>query len=291
MSSLTLVLSGDSSSLRANYFPPIELDPRSSYECCLVDFHTYNTIPNINEMNNKLHLKFNSKTLLEPTKFESNSDFLRHVEALMKSSGDKKWSRESLIKLDWLAHLSDYHDSMGGDLSLTYSIDKVIEIPVGSYEMDDIINILSDKLDVVYISYDKNTARTTIKIEDDNVTVDFTQPESIRNVLGYGSRVLEGKMQHVGEYPINISTINAVRVECILVTDSFINGRNSHTIHEFYPSVAPGYKIVEVPKNLIYLPIVDRTIHALHIDIVDQNGNLIDFRGETITCRIYIRKV
>lgn len=79
--------------------------------------------------------------------------------------------------------------------------------------------------------------------------------------------------------------------ESSVYTGSFINNKSSHTLHEFYPDVATGYKINETPRNLIYLPIVDRTIRTLHCDIVDQNNNLIDFQGETITCRIHIKKV
>lgn len=289
MSSLTLVLSGNSSSLRADYFPPIELDHHSDYECCLIDFHTYNTIPNINETNNKFHVNFHTKFNIDPKEFTSLDAFRKIIEELMES--DKKWTKASTDKLDWMYHLADYRGVMGGDLNLAYHVQSVYEIPVGCYEMDDIIDILSNKLDSVHVTYDKNTARTTISIEDEHATVDFTQPNSIRNVLGFSSAELSAKQKHVGDYAINITPINVVRVECSIVTGSFINAKNTHTLHEFYPVVPAGYKIVEVPKNLIYLPVVDRTIRTIHFDIVDQNGNLIDFRDETITCRIHIRKV
>lgn len=289
MSSLTLVLSGNSSSLRADYFPPIELDHHSDYECCLVDFHTYNTIPNINETNNKLYVNFHTKFNMDTKEFTSHESFSKIIEELMKSK--KKWTKASYEKLDWMYHLSDHHSVLGGDLNLEYHTQTIHEIPVGSYEMDEIIEALSYKLDSVHITYDKNTARTTISIEDENASVDFTQPNSLRNILGFGSHELHAKQKHVGEYTINITPINVVRIECSLVTGSFINAKNTHTIHEFYPNVAPGYKIVEVPKNLIYLPVVERAIRTLHFDIVDQNGNLIDFQDETITCRIHIRKV
>lgn len=289
MSSLTLVLSGNSSSLRADYFPPIELDPNSNYECCLTDFHTYNTIPNINEANNKLHVNLLSRIVLDPVGFKSDAALRDHLDTLRRS--DKIWTEQGKRQLGFLYHLSDYHKKIGGDLSIEYYTQTVHELPVGSYELDEIIDFLQNKLDAVHISYDKNTARTSIKIEDNKVKVDFTQPNSIRNILGFGSVVIGSGQTHIGEYPINITTINAVRIECNIATGSFINSKSSHTLHEFYPEVASGYKINETPRNLIYLPIVDRTIRTLHCDIVDQNNNLIDFQGETITCRIHIKKV
>jgi hypothetical protein len=68
-----------------------------------------------------------------------------------------------------------------------------------------------------------------------------------------------------------------------------MNNKPVHTIHEFSPDVLPGYKINEVPKNIIYLPLNTNSISSVTLELVDQDGNLIDFRGETITIRLHLR--
>ncbi|XP_068990475.1 uncharacterized protein [Neodiprion pinetum] len=55
--SLTLTLSGTSSVLEAQYFPPIELSLEKNYVLGLVEFLTFNSIPNIHETCNKFYLK------------------------------------------------------------------------------------------------------------------------------------------------------------------------------------------------------------------------------------------
>jgi len=40
-------LNGNSFIINTNFFPPIELNGR--YECALIDFNMYNSIPNIDE--------------------------------------------------------------------------------------------------------------------------------------------------------------------------------------------------------------------------------------------------
>ena len=52
--SLTLTLTGNTSDLIVEYFPPIDLS--TDYICGLIDFHTYNSIPNIDQRNNLIHV-------------------------------------------------------------------------------------------------------------------------------------------------------------------------------------------------------------------------------------------
>lgn len=89
---------------------------------------------------------------------------------------------------------------------------------------------------------------------------------------------------------MNIQSVGNIRIDCDLITGSFHNGKSTHTIHEFAPTVEAGCKISEQPSSLIYLPVIKRRINEVNITVVDQMGNLIDFRGEEITCRIHIKR-
>lgn len=50
-----------------------------------------------------------------------------------------------------------------------------------------------------------------------------------------------------------------------------------------------GYKIVEVPANVIYLPVNAKRLSSITLKITDQEGNLVNFRGETITIRLHLK--
>ena len=50
--SMTITITGNTSVLSAVYFPPLDLSS-GMYVCGLVDFQSYNSIPNINESNNE----------------------------------------------------------------------------------------------------------------------------------------------------------------------------------------------------------------------------------------------
>ena len=92
---------------------------------------------------------------------------------------------------------------------------------------------------------------------------------------------------------VDIMPVNSILVNIDIIMGSYVNGISSPTIYSFYPNVPPGYKIVERPNPaLIYYPVLSmHDISRMRVWLTDQNGNLIDLRGETITIRIYIREV
>lgn len=226
--SITITLSGTTSELTASYFPPIEL--KGDYECALVDFHTFNSIPNVDKNNNLFHIG-----------------------------------------------------------------DDIIELPVGSYELQDIASFIDEE-------YMFNNPNKEIEIEANNNTmqvvlnsshdpIHFDEENSIGPLLGFKPQTLTSGEDHYSDQLINISKINLVRVECSLIVNTYMNNERVHTLHEFGINVAPGYKISEIPTNMIYLPVNCREVNTLTVRIVDQNGDLINFRGEEITLRIHLKPI
>lgn len=98
-------------------------------------------------------------------------------------------------------------------------------------------------------------------------------------------------MSHSSELLVNILAVNAIHVECNITTGAYMNEQRVHTIHEFFPVVPPGYKITELPTHVIYHPLTVQTISYLQLRIIDQDGLLVNFRGEVITVRLHIKSV
>lgn len=236
MSSYTLSLSGNKSIISADYFPPIIL--KDCYECGLVELQTFNSIPNIDETNNRFH----------------------------------------------------YGDS-----------NEFVELPVGSYEIDDIGKTLQELINVktsvsneskdippiiISIEPNNNTLKCSLKCTNN---VYFDRENSIGSILGFTKRKLKHDVRHESDIPVNILKVSSIRIGCSIISNAYINNERVHTIHEFFPNVAPGYKIIELPNTIIYLPVIKPTVDNITIKIVDQNGNLINFRGEKILIRLHLK--
>jgi hypothetical protein len=167
-----------------------------------------------------------------------------------------------------------------------------IEIPTGSYALDNIIKYITDALKPdgnIILSGDLNTLKCKIKISG-AYTVDFTYANSINTILGFNSEILTAG-NNIGENIVNILNINSIFVNCDFITANYNNNRLQSSIYVFFPDVAPGYKIVENITNPIYIPINKTDITDATVWLSDQDGNLIDFRGELITLTFHIKSM
>jgi hypothetical protein len=169
--------------------------------------------------------------------------------------------------------------------------DKVIEIPEGSYELEDINRYLRTVLHrekiFLKIKANNNTLKCGIVCEK---SINFIPKDSIGRLLGFSERKLKPNVPNTSDFGVSILKVNSISIDCNIVSSSYRNQRAVHILHNFFPLVAPGYKIVENPKNVIYLPINTRQIHNITIKIVDQDGDLINFRGEVITITLHLKK-
>ena len=175
-----------------------------------------------------------------------------------------------------------------------------INIPEGSYELVDINEYIqrimrenghydstSDEYNIT-LEANNNTLKSVLNIAA-NYMVDFTPENYVRSVLGFNA-LMYSSGYNESENIVNILSVTSLRITSDIIGSSYSNGSNENTIYSFFPSVGPGYKIIEVPVNLVYLPITMNTISSMETKLIDQNGKLINLRGEELSIRFHIRE-
>lgn len=168
-----------------------------------------------------------------------------------------------------------------------------LTLPTGNYEIDDVERQLKEQLaehnvQPFSLTADEVTLTTQIKVPSD-ILINFIPQDSIGRLLGFKPNILSHSNSYKSDMPASIIHINAIRIDCNITAGAYINNHQVHTIHEFFPDVATGSNIIEVPAQVIYLPIVVKSIGHLQVKIVDQDGQLVNFRGEIITIRLHIK--
>ena len=175
-----------------------------------------------------------------------------------------------------------------------------IKIPEGSYEIDDINNTIQHEMEkrghydeinedyYIIVAPNTNTLKSVLILEK-GYQVDFNHQNSLAKVLGFtGAKYTEGF--HESENVVDILRINSILVNIDIISGSYVNGTTKITIYSFFPNVSPGYKIIESPVNLVYLPITLDTIDSLNVTITDQDYHLLNLRNEKLTIRFHIRE-
>lgn len=296
MSTITLTLSGRSSQLQAEYFPAIDLSD-GNYVCGLIDFQAFNSIPNVDETNNLFYCGFEN---LESEQFvpiadanittnEINIDGPNNNSNNNDDNNDIERNRiiEVIPTKKRRIRRATPFDPFKQKQPLT-----ITKIPTGSYELEHLSDCLKKLLHARFVALNLRANKNTLQCEIMcSQPIDFTKSNTIGSLLGFRcDQVLKENVVHESELPSDILKISVIRVECNIIKGSYLNSQPSHTIHEFSPKVPPGYKIIEVPQNVIYFPVTVKSIHTLNISIIDQQNNLVNFRGETITIRLHIKK-
>lgn len=179
---------------------------------------------------------------------------------------------------------------------------KTITMPEGSYEVTQINAEIQRQLETNgdwnagssthYISVGANTStlRAFIEITNASYQVDLTS-STIRTTLGFNAQIISSGY-HEGENPVDILKVNSILVNCDLISGSFLSGSTQPVIYSFFPNVSPGYKIVESPNNLVYLPVsCAGSIHRVRVWLTDQDNAQLNLRDETVTIRFHLRSV
>lgn len=289
MSSFTLSLSSNSSELSASYYPPIELDRDAEYVCGLVDFQSYMSIPNVIAGKNVFCFT-NSLRCEIPPELASNAELsLYEIRKCLETEKRKRKYDISRTDIAWLKKLNND----GTEVEVHYY--KYIIVPPGSYEFIDLVKYLSDamiKLDsLAHLSIDIDKRTLKCRLQSNKDIIFAASRNTMGSIFGFKDNKLDKNILHTSERIVRITSTNAVKIESNITTGAYSNNKLMRTLHEFYPAVDVGYKIVEVPRHVIYLPVSVRSIHNFSVRVVDQDDNLIDFRGETITLRVHIKRI
>ena len=175
-----------------------------------------------------------------------------------------------------------------------------ITISEGNYEINDINGTIQhemkkrghyDEINEDYyinIAPNTNTLKSVLILEK-GYQVDFNHQNSLAKILGFtGAKYTEGF--HESENVVDILRINSILVNIDIISGSYVDGTAKSTIYSFFPKVSPGYKIIESPVNLVYLPITLDTIDSLNVTITDQDDHLLNLRNEKLTIRFHIRE-
>lgn len=174
-----------------------------------------------------------------------------------------------------------------------------VEIPPGAYEIDEIykalLNIMGIDIENAKKVFILRANNNTLKCEIwSKLEIDFRIEKSIGSLLGMDAKLLPPNKTYESTLPVDIMKVRMIRVDCNIISGAYLNTYESHTLYEFDIDVEPGYKLTREPANIIYLPVKPdgrQFIDNITLRVLDDNGDLINFRGEKIIVKLELKQL
>jgi hypothetical protein len=181
-----------------------------------------------------------------------------------------------------------------------------LAIPQGLYDIDTLSNAINVQLEnagfkfspdaVLSLEADNATQKTIIRFNYANMQIDFTQPNTLRTILGFDSVILQNLLNvpqnFISPNTALFSVIDSFYINTDFITSGLrVNTRYTSAIAKVNINVAVGFQILYTPINPTQIPCPDlRGINksSYSVWITDQNFNPVYLTGYPSTIQFKI---
>lgn len=248
----------------------------------------------LKQIANNTSPKLSNQIILKSDKTEFNTEFPSPIEL----NNDKSYEI-ALVNLETYYSFPNVHKHNNVLFYYTPndpSTPQKVVIPIGSYEIEALNEEIKKQIaknrgdpNLIDIEQNNATLKCLMKIKP-GYKIEFKGNRSLKQLLGFRKKQYNAG-NHIAENIVEIISVDAILIHINIITGSYVDGETTPVIYSFYPNVSPGYKIVENPKNLIYLPVNTKTIKNIKVKVTDQNSELINLRGEEIILKFHLKEV
>ena len=175
-----------------------------------------------------------------------------------------------------------------------------ISISPGAYEIESldleikrlIINRYAGMDDESYpfsIKPNFSTLGSIIEIKDE-WKIDFTQDNTIRDVLGFKSKIVSEEY-NLSDNPVDIISFDNIFIECDIAKAMIFKSKRTGIIHNFTMDVNPGYRYTEKFRGGVQWYMMENKdfVSNIGFKLKNENGNLVSFNGQSVTFRLSIK--
>lgn len=181
-----------------------------------------------------------------------------------------------------------------------------LAIPQGLYDIDTLSNAINVQLEnagfkfspdaVLSLEADNATQKTIIRFNYINMSIDFTQPNTLRTILGFDSVILQNLLNvpqnFISPNTALFSIIDSFYINTDFITSGLrVNTRYTSAVAKVNINVAVGFQILYTPINPTQIPCPDlRGVNKSNytVWITDQNFNPVYLTGYPSTIQFKI---
>ena len=182
----------------------------------------------------------------------------------------------------------------------------VITIPKGLYDVSSLSESVQRELEnsnakvdpepLITLYGDPSTQRVELRLAYDTVSIDFTQSDTPRDILGFNSQIVgpfvTAPDNILGDYVASFNQVNSFLLHCDLVKEGILYNSNYYQIISKIPiTVPPGslinYQPYHPPKSNAQ-DLAGSRRSVVRVWLTDEKNNPVDTNGEDYNVRLLI---
>jgi len=157
--------------------------------------------------------------------------------------------------------------------------------------------VSSNPLPLIALLSDNATQKVRLRINYDNVSVDFTQPNTFREILGFESQIYgpysNAPLSILAENTASFNQVNYFLIHSDMVRNGLrFNNNYNQTIAQVLINVPPGSQIISTPFNPAKSEANDlagNQLSRIRFWLTDDKNRPVNTNGENWGCRITLR--
>ena len=116
--------------------------------------------------------------------------------------------------------------------------------------------------------------------------------DSIGNPVGFNETII-WEEYNLSPNPVDILSFDNILIECDMAQGMIFKRRRSRIIHNFTMDVDPGYKYIDRFRGGVMWYMMDSkdNISSINFKLINENGNLVSFNGQSLAFRLSMKKM
>ena len=97
--------------------------------------------------------------------------------------------------------------------------------------------------------------------------------------------------QYLSQKNVNLSSTNKIHLKCDVIDGSVVNGIRQSILYSFVLDKPSGYKLFCEPETIHYKKINKSVLNTITFYLEDDNNEVVNFNGETLTFTLQMIKI
>ena len=143
----------------------------------------------------------------------------------------------------------------------------------------------------ILIRLDDVTRKTKLIVNSGSIAIKFDEKSFFSTILGF-TAVWDYKHynQYLSQKTVNLSNTNKIHLKCDAIDGSVVNGIRQPILFSFVLDKPSGYKVSCEPETFHYKKINNSVLNTITFYLEDENNEVVNFNGETLTFTLQMIK-